>query len=159
MRKIILLAALLLAVFSLPAFAQTDKDKQPPQQDQVPIEQIMEADANHNLNVAWQYYKRKKAYKAVLMRTDETIAAFPTFDKIDEVLYLAGMSSYYLSIGKGSQKIDLAKLPVEDRERYATPRLREDAKAYLTQLVDEYPNSKYRDDAEKALRRMKDKNK
>ena len=158
MRKTILAAALLLAAFSLPALAQTDKDKQVPQE-QIPIDQILEADAKHNLDVAWQYFKAKKAYKAVLMRTDETIAAHPTFTKIDEILYLAGMSSYYLSIGKGKQKIVLSKLPKEDRERYSTERLQEDAKAYLTQLVEEHPESKYKDDAEKALQEMKgDKN-
>jgi len=154
MRKTILAAAFLLAAFSLPALAQTDKDKQVPQ-DQIPIDQILEADAKHNLDVAWQYFKAKKAYKAVLMRTDETMAANPTFSKIDEILYLAGMSSYYLSVGKGKQKIDLEKLPKEDRERYSKERLEEDAKAYLTQLVDEHPDSKYKDDAEKALREIK----
>ena len=157
MRKTILAAAFLLAAFSVPASAQTDSDKQVPQ-DQIPIDQILEADAKHNLDVAWQYFKAKKAYKAVLMRTDETLAANPTFSKIDEILYLAGMSSYYLSIGKGKQKIDLKKLPIEDRERYTKERLLEDAKAYLTQLVEDHPDSKYKDEAEKALEEMKGDN-
>src|SRR5688572_2891899 len=68
---------------------------------------VMEADAKHNLDVAWQSYKLKKAYKGVIMRFEETYAAYPTFSKIDEFLYLAGMSSWYLSENKGKQKVDL----------------------------------------------------
>jgi outer membrane protein assembly factor BamD (BamD/ComL family) len=123
----------------------------------LPLDQILEADASHNLDVAWQYFKRKKAYKAVLMRTDETIAAHPLFSKIDEVLYLAGMSSYYLSIGKGKQQINLDVLPEEDRDRYTPEQLRRDAAAYLTQLVDEHPESKYKDEAEETLKMLKKK--
>src|SRR5687767_13197614 len=68
---------------------------------------LLEADAKHNLDVAWQFFKIKKAYKGVLGRFEETYAAYPEFSKIDEFLYLAGMSSYYLSQNKGSQKVDL----------------------------------------------------
>ncbi len=150
MRKTIIAFALVLAAFSLPAFAQT-----PEETPQLPLDKILEADASHNLNVAWQYFKAKKAYQAVLMRTDETMAAHPTFTKIDEVLYLAGMSSYYLSIGKGKQRINLDLLPEEDRERYTPERLLGAAKAYLTQLVEEHPESKYKDEAEEALGKIK----
>ena len=39
---------------------------------------ILEADAKHNLDVAWQAFKPlKKAYKQVLMRFEETFAAYP----------------------------------------------------------------------------------
>ncbi len=62
---------------------------------------MLEADALHNLDVAWQYFKLKKAYVAVLLRAEETMAAHPTFTKMDEILYLSGMSSYYLATGKG----------------------------------------------------------
>jgi outer membrane protein assembly factor BamD (BamD/ComL family) len=151
MRKTIIAIALALFVFSLPALAQTQEDERP----QLPLDQILEADASHNLDVAWQYFKRKKAYKAVLMRTDETIAAHPLFTKIDEVLYLAGMSSYYLSIGKGKQQIKLDLLPEEDRERYTPEQLREDSATYLTQLVEDHPDSKYRDEAVETLKKLK----
>src|SRR6476660_2948025 len=67
---------------------------------------IMETDAKHNLDVANQYFKLKKAYKSVIGRFEETYAAYPDFSQIDEFLYIAGMSSYYLSEGKGKQKID-----------------------------------------------------
>src|SRR5882762_6634310 len=68
---------------------------------------LMESDAKHNLDVAWQSFQLKKAYKGVLSRFEETYAAYPEFSKIDEFLYLAGMSSYYLSDNKGKQKVDL----------------------------------------------------
>ena len=110
---------------------------------------LMEADAKHNLDVAWNAYKLKKAYKGVLMRFEETYAAYPTFSKIDEFLYLAGMSSYYLSENKGKQKVDL-KLEKE-KDKFAPAKLREDAVAYLSIIVDKYPESKFRSDAERTL--------
>lgn len=120
---------------------------------QVERDPILEADAKHNLEVAWQYFKLKKAYKAVLLRTEETIAAHPLFSKIDEILYLSGVSSYYLSQNKGKQKVDLSL--EEEKERYEPKKLREDAVAYLSQLIEQYPQSKYKDDAEKILKEMK----
>ena len=89
----------------------------------------METDSKHNLEVAWQYFKLKKAYKAVIDRCEETIAANPTFSKMDEVLYLSGMSSYYLSRNKGKQKVDLKE--EKDKERFTPETLRENAEAYL----------------------------
>ena len=67
---------------------------------------LLEADAKHNLDVALNAFKLKKAYKGVLLRFEETYAAYPDFSKIDEFLYIAGMSSYYLSENKGKQKVD-----------------------------------------------------
>ena len=110
---------------------------------------VMEQDAKHNLDVAWNTYKLKKAYKGVLMRFEETYAAYPEFSKIDEFLYLAGMSSYYLSENKGKQKVDL-KLEKE-KDKFAPAKLREDAKAYLSTLIEKYPDSKFVDDAKKTL--------
>lgn len=130
--------------FSTSVFAQKSVA---PQIDRDPV---MEADAMHNLDVARQAYKLKKAYKAVLLRTEVIIAAYPDFSKFDEVLYLSGMSSYYLSEGKGKQKID-AKTD-EEKAKYAPEKLRDDALAYLSMLVEKYPSSQYRDDAEKALK-------
>jgi hypothetical protein len=40
---------------------------------------VLEQDAKHNLDVARNYFLLKKAYKAVLMRFEETFAAYPTF--------------------------------------------------------------------------------
>jgi outer membrane protein assembly factor BamD (BamD/ComL family) len=114
---------------------------------------ILEQDAKHNLDVAWQAFTLKKAYKGVLMRFEETFAAYPTFSKMDEFLYLAGMSSYYLSEGKGKQAVDLKS--EKEKTKYAPAKLREDAVAYLALLVDKHPQSKYRDDAEKILAQLK----
>ncbi len=111
---------------------------------------LMEADAKHNLDVAWNAYKLKKAYKGVLMRFEETYAAYPEFSKIDEFLYLAGMASYYLSEGKGNQKID--PKTEKNMEKYEPAKLKEDAVAYLSTIVDKYPESKYREDAAKTLK-------
>src|SRR5215207_2235850 len=114
---------------------------------------VLELDAKHNLDVAWQAYRLKKAYKGVLMRFEETFAAHPEFSKMDEFLYLAGMSSYYLAEGKGKQKVNL-KLEKE-KDKYAPTKLREDAVAYLSMLIKKNPESQYRADAEKTLAMLK----
>ncbi len=115
---------------------------------------ILEADANHNLEVAQNYFRLKKAYRAVLMRFEETFAAYPDYSKIDEFLYMAGMSSFYLSNNKGKQKVN-AKDSEDDKKKYAPEKLREDATMYLTMLVEKYPQSKFKSDAEKTLKELK----
>jgi len=114
---------------------------------------IMEQDAKHNLDVARTAFNLKKAYKGVLMRFEETYAAYPDFSKIDEFLYYAGMSSYYLSENKGKQKVDL-KLEKE-KDKFAPSKLREDAIAYLSTIVTKYPDSQFKEDAEKTLKLLK----
>ncbi|MDH3492545.1 MAG: outer membrane protein assembly factor BamD [Acidobacteriota bacterium] len=148
MKKTILVTSLLLLLFSLNVAAQDTEE-------QLPIGQLLEADAKHNLDVAWQYFRLRKAYIAVLMRTEETMAAHPAFTKMDEILYLSGMSSYYLLNGKGKQKIDLEKMSESDREKFAPERLKEDALAYLAQLIDDYPDSKYADKAKPVLKKLR----
>jgi outer membrane protein assembly factor BamD (BamD/ComL family) len=114
---------------------------------------ILEQDAKHNLDVAWQAFRLKKAYKGVLLRFEETFAAHPAFSRMDEFLYLAGMSSYYLAEGKGKQKVDLKS--EKEKFKYAPQKLREDAVAYLSMLLEKFPDSQYRDEAEEALRTIK----
>ena len=115
---------------------------------------ILEKDAKHNLDVAWQAFTpHKRAYKQVLFRFEETYAAYPDFSKIDEFLYLAGMASYYLSKNEGKQKVNL-KLPKE-KEKFAPQKLREDAEAYLAKMLEINPESQYKDEAEKALAELK----
>ena len=140
-------AILLLLICSVPALAQRNID---PAIDRDPI---LEQDAKHNLDVAWHYYRLKKGYKAVLLRFEETFAAHPEFSKMDEFLYLAGMSSLYLSEGKGKQMVDLNS--EKEKEKYAPAKLREDAVAYLSMLVEKNPQSKYRDEAKKTLALLK----
>lgn len=149
MKKALLFFSLLISffIFNGSSFAQKNIEQQ------IERDPILEADAKKNLEVAWQYFKLKKAYKAVIDRTEETIAAHPEFSKMDEILYLSGMSSYYLSENKGKQKVDLKT--EKDRERFAPEKLRENAEAYLAMLVEKYPDSKYKDEAEKALKILK----
>lgn len=118
---------------------------------------LLEADARHNLDVAWQAFgPARKAYKQVLGRFEETYAAYPTFSKMDEFLYLAGMSSYYLSKNEGKQKVNL-KVPKE-RERYAPEKLREEAVAYLSLMLEKNPESKYKGDADRVLKELNQTN-
>ncbi|MBX3296651.1 MAG: outer membrane protein assembly factor BamD [Acidobacteria bacterium] len=115
---------------------------------------LLEADALHNLDVAWQAFgPARKAYKQVLGRFEETYAAYPEFSKIDEFLYLAGMSSYYLSKNEGKQKVNLNL--EREREKYDPQRLRENAVAYLSMMLERNPESKYRETAEKVLKELK----
>lgn len=136
-----------LFLFSGSALAQRNIE---PKIDRDPL---LEQDAKHNLEVAWQYFRLKKAYKAVLGRYEETAAAYPEFSKIDEFLYLAGMSSYYLADNKGKQKIDLAT--EKDKEKFTPERLKADAIAYLSQMLEKNPESKYKEEAEKVIRELK----
>jgi len=116
---------------------------------------VMEADAKHNLDVAKQAFTPlKQAYKQVLLRFDETFAAYPEFSKMDEFLYIAGMSSFYLSENKGKQKIDPKNK--RDMERFAHERLVIDAKAFLSMIVDKYPQSKFVEDAQKGLKEIEE---
>ncbi len=114
---------------------------------------ILEQDAKHNLDVAKQAFLLKKAYKGVLMRFEETFAAYPGFSRMDEFLYLAGMSSYYLSENKGKQKVNLKS--EKEKEKFDPQKLREDAVAYLSLLIERNPESQYRNDAEKTLALLK----
>jgi outer membrane protein assembly factor BamD (BamD/ComL family) len=152
MKRIIPLIAVIffaLAVLSVPAFAQRNIE--------VKIERdpVLEKDARHNLEVAQQYFRLKKAYIGVLGRYEETAAAYPEFSKMDEFLYLAGMSSYYLSTNKGKQKVEA--IPEKEKEKYTPEKLREDAAAYLNMMLEKNPASKYKDEAEKVLQELKAK--
>lgn len=103
----------------------------------------LERDSKHNLEVARLYFKTKKAYVSSLTRCEEVIAGYPVFSKIDEVLYIAGMSSFYLSEKKGKQQ------PKEPLEKY-----RNSAREYLSQLVAQFPESSFHDGAQKTLQAM-----
>ena len=108
--------------------------------------------AKHELEVARHYFKNKKAYYAAFKRCEELAAGYPEFYKIDEVLYIAGMSSLYLSEGKGKQKPP-ASTP-EKKEEFAPENMRATARDYLTRLVNDYPKSSFREDAQEALARL-----
>jgi hypothetical protein len=103
----------------------------------------------HNLEVARHYFKQKKAYYASYKRADEMIAGHPEFSRLDEALYIAAMSGLYLAEGKGKQR--LPQLSAAEAAEFAPEALRQTARAYLTRLVRDYPNSKFRKDAGEAL--------
>lgn len=123
---------------------------------QVVRDPVMEADALHDLAVARQAFKERKAYKAVLLRTEVILAAYPDFSRVEDVLYLSGMSSYFLSENKGRQKFE--SFTADEKKKYAPEKMREDAGAFLTQLIAQFPNSKYRTEAEKTLKSLEAKN-
>src|ERR1700704_7201491 len=134
---ITLIALALLVVAPAAARAQGNAKQGP----EVVRDPDMEKDSLHNLEVARQYFTLRKAYKASLDRCEEIIAGNPTFSKIDEVLLLAGQSSLRLSENKGKQSV-----------KTATDKLREDARGYLSMLVNNYPDSRFKDAAAEALK-------
>lgn len=146
------LPALLAALLLLSGSALAQRNVTPA----IDRDPIMEQDAKHNLDVARQAFTpARQAYKQVLLRFEETYAAYPEFSAIDEFLYLAGMSCYYLSENKGKQKVDLRS--PKEKEKYDPERLRTEAVAYLSTVVEKYPESKFRGDAEKTLAVLKEK--
>ncbi len=102
-----------------------------------------EKEALHNLEVAKHYFKLKKAYVAATTRAEETIAGYPNFSRMDEVLYIAGMSNLYLSEGKGKQKSTVAP-----------DKLREEARRYLSRLATEFPDSDFAKRAQDPLKAL-----
>ncbi len=145
MKRLAFSICLAAAVFSGATLAQRNVS--------LAVDPILEADAKHNLDVARQAFRLKKAYKGVLMRFEETFAAYPEFSNMEEFLYLAGMSSYYLSENKGKQKVNLKSK--KEKEKYAPTKLREDAVAYLSLLLEKNPQSQFKDDAEKVLKELR----
>lgn len=105
-------------------------------------EELLIADAKKNLKAAQLYFARK-AYVGALQRCEETMAVYQRFNKFDEVLYIAGMSSARLSRKEGKQHLPAEMTP----EKYLIL-----ARQYLTQLVNEYPKSSFRKRAEDELR-------
>jgi outer membrane protein assembly factor BamD len=150
-RHFVTLLLSILSVFVLSGLASAQKQIDP----KVLRDPLMEADAKHNLEVANNYFKLKKAYIGSLKRCEEIIAAYPDFSYMDEVLYVAGMSSYYLADGKGKQKVP--QRTEDDKRKYDPAKLREDALAYLSQLVEKYPQSPFLPDAERLVKELEAK--
>ena len=113
----------------------------------------MEKEAAHNLEAARLYFKLRKAYVAALQRCEEIIAGNPDFSKLDEVLYYAGKSSLGLSEGKGKQRADLYIIREGEKKTTLTAdEFREKARDYLSQLVNAFPQSSFRGEAEEDLK-------
>jgi len=140
-KKFLVIVGLMAFVLFIPAFAQAQGGaKTGPDVQRDPD---MEKDSLHNLDVARQYFKLKKAYKASLDRCEEILAGNPTFSRIDEVLFLAGESNLRLAEEKGKQKV-----------KTGPDKLREAARDYLSQLANDYPQSKFRSEALEDLKSL-----
>jgi hypothetical protein len=155
MRKTHILPALLAIVvlLSVNVSAQSAPESQP-ESTALP-NAILESDAKHNFEVAKWSFDARKAYKAVIMRFDETFAAYPIFSKMDEFYYLAAMSCLNLADGKGSQKLDYSRMSADEQERFSNERLRADAKLFFETIVEKYPKSRHLKDAQRTLASLK----
>jgi len=113
----------------------------------------LERDSHHNLEVAKNYFKLKKAYVASLKRCEEIIAGNPNFAKIDEVLLMAGQSSLWLSQNKGKQRPEQYVSFDGGEKKTLTPaQFREMGVDYLNKLIKDYPESPFAKDAREELR-------
>ncbi|MCM3901076.1 MAG: outer membrane protein assembly factor BamD [Pyrinomonadaceae bacterium] len=106
----------------------------------------LEKDSLHNLEVARNYFKLKKAYVAALKRCEEIIAGNPNFARIEEALFMAGESSLFLAENKGKQSPSLYAKPTLPADEF-----RKMGREYLTRLITDYPNSSFRKQAEADL--------
>src|SRR2546428_1742441 len=112
----------------------------------------VEKDSLHNLEVARHYFKLRKAYVAALQRCEEIIAGNPNFSRVEEVLFIAGESSLSLAENKGKQKPSLyVSYDGNTKRTLTSEQFREMGRDYLTRLVNDYPQSNFRKQAEEDL--------
>jgi hypothetical protein len=115
----------------------------------------LERDSHHNLEVAKNYFKLKKAYVASLMRCEEIIAGNPNFAKIEEVLLMAGQSSIWLAQKKGKQKPEqYVSFEGGERRTLTSEQFLELGKTYLKRLIADYPEGSYAKQAREELRAL-----
>lgn len=115
----------------------------------------LERDSHHNLEVAKNYFRLKKAYVAALRRCEEILAGNPNFAKIEEVLLMAGQSSLWLSQNKGKQDPSLYVIFENGEKKTLTPeQFREMGRDYLQKLIKDYPNGEYAKQAQEELRQL-----
>ena len=118
----------------------------------------LERDSLHNLEVARNYFKLKKAYVAALKRCEEIIAGNPNFAKIEEVLFMAGQSSLALADGKGKQKPELyVSFDGGEKKTLTSQQFREMGRDYLNKLITDHPDSQYAKEARESLRELETK--
>ena len=112
----------------------------------------LERDSYHNLEVARNYFKLKKAYVAALKRCEEIIAGNPNFARIEEVLLMAGQSSLWLSQNKGKQKPEqYVSFEGGEKRTLTSEQFREMGVEYLKKLINDHPNSPYARQAQDEL--------
>jgi len=113
----------------------------------------LERDSYHNLEVARNYFKLKKAYVAALKRCEEIIAGNPNFARIEEVLLMAGQSSLWLSQNKGKQKPEqYVSFEGGEKRTLTSEQFREMGVDYLKKLINDYPNGPFAKQAQEELR-------
>ena len=151
--KFLLLFTVLFVLFVAPStYAQGVKDGPDPSTLRDPD---LERDSHHNLEVAKNYFKLKKAYVAALKRCEEIIAGNPNFAKIDEVLLMAGQSSLWLSQNKGKQKPEqYVSFDGSEKKTLTTEQFREMGRDYLNKLIKDFPESRYAKEAREELRAL-----
>src|SRR5690242_8817362 len=112
----------------------------------------LEKDSYHNLKVARNYFKLKKAYVASLKRCEEIIAGNPNFARIEEVLLMAGQSSIWLSQNKGKQKPEqYVSFDGGEKRTLTSQQFREMGVDYLNKLIKDYPEGQYAKQAREEL--------
>ena len=112
----------------------------------------LERDSLHNLEVARNYFRLKKAYVAALMRLEEIIAGNPNFTRIEEVYLMAGQSSLWLAENKGKQSSSLYVSVEAGKKRTLTAdQFRELGREYLNKLVKDYPDGQFTKQAREEL--------
>ena len=112
----------------------------------------LERDSLHNLQVARNYFKLKKAYVAALRRCEEIIAGNPNFSRIEEVLLIAGQSSLWLAEGKGKQPSSLYVSFEGGKKHTLTPdEFRAQGRELLNKLIKEFPDGPYTKQAREEL--------
>lgn len=117
----------------------------------------LEKDSLHNLEVARNYFKLKKAYVASLKRCEEIIAGNPNFARIEEVLLMAGQSSLWLAANKGKQRPNLyVSFEGGEKRTLTAEQFREMGRDYLQKLITDHPDSPYAKQAEEELRALDD---
>ena len=113
----------------------------------------LERDSHHNLEVARNYFKLKKAYVASLKRCEEIIAGNPNFAKIEEVLLMAGQSSLWLSENKGKQRPEqYVTFDGGEKRTLTSEQFREMGRDYLSKLIKDYPDGSFTKQAREELR-------
>jgi hypothetical protein len=118
----------------------------------------LERDSLHNLEVARNYFKLKKAYVAALKRCEEIIAGNPNFAKIEEVLLMAGQSSLWLAEKRGKQSPDLyVTFDGGEKRTLTSQQFREMGRDYLNKLINDYPDGPYAKQAREELRALETK--
>ena len=149
--KFLLLFPILLVLFVAPSTFAQGGVKEGPDSSTL-RDPDLERDSLHNLEVAKNYFKLKKAYVAALKRCEEIIAGNPNFSKIEEVLLIAGQSSLWLSQNKGKQSPNLyVSFDGGEKKTLTSEQFREMGVDYLKKLITDYPNSPYAKQAQEEL--------